>query len=124
MNNNYYYAIDWITIRGSCSCYGHAKQCLPGPNEDKNIPGMVNCCSTLYSLNPSRVVRMVVVVMMMLVILVVMMLVMMVVMMIVVVMIVVFNNNNNNNDLIITNIYKEKLNVALPASSQANHGRQ
>jgi hypothetical protein len=121
INNNYYYAIDWITIRGSCSCYGHAKQCLPGPNEDKNIPGMVNCCSTLYSLNPSRVMRMVVVVVMMLVILV----VMMVVMMIVVVMIVVFNNNNNNNnDLIITKIYKEKLNVALPASSQANHGRQ
>ena len=42
-NNKYYYAVDWLTIRGSCSCYGHAKQCLPGPNEDKNKPGMVSC---------------------------------------------------------------------------------
>lgn len=36
----YYYAVYDLVIRGSCSCYGHAEQCLPLPGE-ATIPGMV-----------------------------------------------------------------------------------
>ncbi|XP_028398055.1 laminin subunit beta-1-like [Dendronephthya gigantea] len=54
-NRNYYYAVNWISIRGSCSCYGHAKQCLPGPNEYNNKPGMVhricNCTHNTKGVN-------------------------------------------------------------------------
>ena len=31
-----------MTVRGSCSCYGHADSCLPFVPEHENIPGMVH----------------------------------------------------------------------------------
>jgi hypothetical protein len=31
-----------MTIRGSCSCYGHADRCLPEKEEHKDIQGMVH----------------------------------------------------------------------------------
>lgn len=37
----YYYAVYDLVIRGSCSCYGHAEQCLPLPGEP-DTPGMVS----------------------------------------------------------------------------------
>ena len=37
----YYYAVYDLVIRGSCSCYGHAEQCLPLPGE-ASVPGMVS----------------------------------------------------------------------------------
>ena len=37
----YYYAVYDLVVRGSCSCYGHAEQCLPLPGE-ASIPGMVS----------------------------------------------------------------------------------
>ncbi|QQP36585.1 Uncharacterized protein FKW44_021732 [Caligus rogercresseyi] len=38
----YYYSIYDMTIRGSCSCYGHAERCTPFNEEYANIPGMVH----------------------------------------------------------------------------------
>ncbi|CAG2056792.1 unnamed protein product, partial [Timema podura] len=37
----YYYAINHMIVRGSCSCYGHASHCLPLPNVAA-IPDMVH----------------------------------------------------------------------------------
>ncbi len=31
-----------MTVRGSCSCYGHAQRCLPEKEEHKEIQGMVH----------------------------------------------------------------------------------
>ncbi len=31
-----------MTVRGSCSCYGHAERCLPEREEDEDIFGMVH----------------------------------------------------------------------------------
>ncbi|XP_040566371.1 laminin subunit beta-1 isoform X1 [Lepeophtheirus salmonis] len=42
IKEKYYYAIYDMTIRGSCSCYGHAERCLPDKEEHANIPGMVH----------------------------------------------------------------------------------
>ena len=41
IKEKYYYAVYDLVIRGSCSCYGHAEQCLPLPGQPK-IPGMVS----------------------------------------------------------------------------------
>ena len=30
-----------MTVRGSCSCYGHAEKCLPEKPEDEDILGMI-----------------------------------------------------------------------------------
>ena len=38
----YYYAINSMVVRGSCSCYGHASTCVPMKPEHANIPGMVH----------------------------------------------------------------------------------
>ncbi len=38
----YYYSIYDMTVRGSCSCYGHAERCLPEKEEHKDIVGMVH----------------------------------------------------------------------------------
>ena len=37
----YFYAIYDMTVRGSCSCYGHAEKCLPEKPEDEDILGMI-----------------------------------------------------------------------------------
>ncbi len=31
-----------MTVRGSCSCYGHAERCLPEKEEHKDIFGMIH----------------------------------------------------------------------------------
>ena len=31
-----------MTVRGSCSCYGHAESCLPETADDENINQMVH----------------------------------------------------------------------------------
>ena len=38
----YYYSIYDMTVRGSCSCYGHADSCKPAKPEHANIEGMVH----------------------------------------------------------------------------------
>ena len=42
LQEKYYYSIYDMTIRGSCSCYGHAERCLPERPEDAGITGMVH----------------------------------------------------------------------------------
>lgn len=43
----YYYAVYNLVIRGSCSCYGHAEQCLPLDDSEQDITGMVRNCVKL-----------------------------------------------------------------------------
>ncbi|XP_073827458.1 laminin subunit beta-1 [Musca autumnalis] len=38
----YYYGINNMVVRGSCSCYGHASQCLPLDGTDTSDPDMVH----------------------------------------------------------------------------------
>lgn len=42
LQEKYYYAIYDMTVRGSCSCYGHADTCLPYNDEHKAIEGMIH----------------------------------------------------------------------------------
>jgi len=41
IQEKYYYAITDMIVRGSCSCYGHASQCLPAEGE-QDIPDMIH----------------------------------------------------------------------------------
>ncbi|CAG5116953.1 unnamed protein product [Candidula unifasciata] len=58
VKEKYYYALYDVTVRGSCSCYGHASRCLPVPgfggNEEvaKNmVHGMCECTHNTKGLN-------------------------------------------------------------------------
>ncbi|XP_065066667.1 laminin subunit beta-1-like [Rhopilema esculentum] len=41
VRKKYYYAMYEMVVRGSCSCYGHAEECIP-TNGAKNFPNMVH----------------------------------------------------------------------------------
>ncbi|EDO39502.1 predicted protein [Nematostella vectensis] len=57
IKRKYYYAVYDLVIRGSCSCYGHAEQCLPEPGQP-TTPGMVygrcNCTHNTTGKNCER----------------------------------------------------------------------
>lgn len=42
IKEKYYYSMYDMTVRGSCSCYGHASQCIPVSGLYSNNPNMVN----------------------------------------------------------------------------------
>nr|NP_476618.1 LanB1, isoform A [Drosophila melanogaster]NP_723319.1 LanB1, isoform B [Drosophila melanogaster]P11046.4 RecName: Full=Laminin subunit beta-1; AltName: Full=Laminin B1 chain; Flags: Precursor [Drosophila melanogaster]AAF52563.1 LanB1, isoform A [Drosophila melanogaster]AAN10647.1 LanB1, isoform B [Drosophila melanogaster] len=54
----YYYGISNMVVRGSCSCYGHASQCLPldpafsqADNEDGMVHGRCECTHNTKGMN-------------------------------------------------------------------------
>lgn len=54
IREKYYYAINDMVIRGSCSCYGHASRCLPLPgvvNEENMVHGRCECTHNTKGLN-------------------------------------------------------------------------
>ncbi|XP_026326893.1 laminin subunit beta-1 isoform X2 [Hyposmocoma kahamanoa] len=54
IQEKYYYSIYEMTVRGSCSCYGHASRCLPMPGvESKNnmVHGRCECTHNTRGLN-------------------------------------------------------------------------
>ncbi|XP_053600524.1 laminin subunit beta-1 [Plodia interpunctella] len=54
IHEKYYYSIYEMTVRGSCSCYGHASRCLPMPGvESKNnmVHGRCECTHNTRGLN-------------------------------------------------------------------------
>lgn len=54
IREKYYYAIQNMVIRGSCSCYGHASRCLPLPgvaNEENMVHGRCECTHNTTGLN-------------------------------------------------------------------------
>ncbi|XP_050676949.1 laminin subunit beta-1 [Leptidea sinapis] len=54
IQEKYYYSIYEMTVRGSCSCYGHASQCLPlpGVNAKNNmVHGRCECTHNTRGLN-------------------------------------------------------------------------
>ncbi|BFZ08525.1 hypothetical protein BsWGS_11564 [Bradybaena similaris] len=58
IKDKYYYALYDVTVRGSCSCYGHASRCLPVPGYDRSeeisrnmVHGMCECTHNTKGLN-------------------------------------------------------------------------
>ncbi|XP_037959538.1 laminin subunit beta-1 [Teleopsis dalmanni] len=55
MEEKYYYGISNMVVRGSCSCYGHASQCLPLDGSDSDsyemIHGRCECTHNTKGLN-------------------------------------------------------------------------
>lgn len=54
IQEKYYYAISEMTVRGSCSCYGHAHRCLPLPGVEANaemVHGRCECTHNTKGLN-------------------------------------------------------------------------
>ncbi|XP_012542845.2 laminin subunit beta-1 [Monomorium pharaonis] len=54
IREKYYYAIQDMVIRGSCSCYGHASRCLPLPgvaDEENMVHGRCECTHNTKGLN-------------------------------------------------------------------------
>ncbi|CAL1537788.1 unnamed protein product [Lymnaea stagnalis] len=58
IKEKYYYALYDVTVRGSCSCYGHASRCLPVPgynrSEETNramVHGMCECAHNTKGFN-------------------------------------------------------------------------
>ncbi|KAI8440127.1 hypothetical protein MSG28_001532 [Choristoneura fumiferana] len=54
IQEKYYYAIYEMTVRGSCSCYGHASRCLPLPGVDSKsnmVHGRCECTHNTNGLN-------------------------------------------------------------------------
>ncbi|XP_034171779.1 laminin subunit beta-1 isoform X2 [Osmia lignaria lignaria] len=54
IREKYYYGIQNMVIRGSCSCYGHASRCLPLPgvaDEENMVHGRCECTHNTTGLN-------------------------------------------------------------------------
>ncbi|XP_063992157.1 laminin subunit beta-1 isoform X3 [Diachasmimorpha longicaudata] len=54
IQEKYYYAVQDMVIRGSCSCYGHASACLELPgvtNEEEMVHGRCECTHNTKGLN-------------------------------------------------------------------------
>ncbi|XP_071081967.1 laminin subunit beta-1-like [Haliotis cracherodii] len=54
IKDKYYYSLFDMTVRGSCSCYGHASRCLPVPGYDtypNMVHGMCECTHNTKGLN-------------------------------------------------------------------------
>uniref|UniRef100_A0A0C9R7G4 Megf8_0 protein n=1 Tax=Fopius arisanus TaxID=64838 RepID=A0A0C9R7G4_9HYME len=54
IREKYYYAVQDMVIRGSCSCYGHASACLELPgvlNEEEMVHGRCECTHNTKGLN-------------------------------------------------------------------------
>ncbi|XP_055883837.1 laminin subunit beta-1-like [Biomphalaria glabrata] len=56
IKEKYYYALFDVTVRGSCSCYGHAARCLPVPGLSEEVArdmvhGMCECTHNTKGLN-------------------------------------------------------------------------
>ena len=43
-----------MTIRGSCSCYGHADECVAAREEDKDVEGMYQFTLFLWDINEQK----------------------------------------------------------------------
>ncbi|XP_012282234.1 laminin subunit beta-1 isoform X2 [Orussus abietinus] len=54
IREKYYYSIQDMVVRGSCSCYGHASRCLPLPgvvHEEDMVHGRCECTHNTKGLN-------------------------------------------------------------------------
>lgn len=54
LQEKYYYAISNMVVRGSCSCYGHASQCVPLKgiaNKIDMVHGQCECTHNTKGMN-------------------------------------------------------------------------